>query len=354
MLLSPMSPTPTVSKIIPPRLERGSTIALISPSARIHELIPHRMSQADTFLRSLGYKVLTIYTPISPDSTLKQRILHRCAEIHDAFANCAVSAVVCTIGGSTANELLPHLDYALIKAHPKIFCGFSDITLLHYALYKYADLRTFYGPTSITQWAEYPSPLRFTVDHFTTALTQTGPLGQLPCSKEWTDDSPDWFTKLDFTRARQLRQNPGWRWLRPGKAEGIIFGGCLPSVLKMVGTQYDLPSYRNVILLVELPEGEKRKAKPLTDAQSMLCDLANRGIFEEVAGLVLGRSYGFDEEMTRQWEEYALQISEGKQFPVLAGVDIGHTDPMITIPLGARVELDSEKGVWSILESGVA
>jgi len=76
-------------------------------------------------------------------------------------------------------------------------------------------------------------------------------------------------------------------------------------------------------------------------------------VFEDIAGLVLGRSYGFSEEMTGKWETYAVEITEGKEFPVLSGVDVGHTDPLLTIPFGGRAEMDSGKGIWAMLEAGV-
>jgi len=255
-------------KSIPPALCPGSTIALISPSARLNDLLPHRITRATDFLSSIGYKVEVIYTTLPPDATLEQSALHRAAEIHKAFTDPGISAIICAIGGSTCNEILHYLDYELIEAHPKIFCGFSDITILHYALYKNANLRTFYRPTAITQWAEFPSPLSFTTEHFIKAVTSTHSIGQFPSSKEWTDETLDWFTKADLSRARSMKQNPGWRWLRQGRATGVMFGGCLPSILRLSGTKHDLLSYKDVILVLELPEGEDYKPTPLQRACS--------------------------------------------------------------------------------------
>lgn len=90
----------------------------------------------------------------------------RVDELHEAFRDDEVHSIICCIGGLTANEILPHLDYELIREHPKIFVGSSDITLLHYALLAGAGLRTFYGPSAIMQLGEYPAPLDFTWEHF--------------------------------------------------------------------------------------------------------------------------------------------------------------------------------------------
>ena len=340
-------------KLVPLALTPSSTIALMSPSGRLNDLLPHRITTASTFLSSLGYKVAVLYNKLPPNATLKQSIEIRVSEIHSAFSNPSITAIICTIGGSTCNELLPHLDYSLIAANPKIFCGYSDITLLHYAFYTHAGLRTFYGPDALTQWCESPSPMSFTIENFISAITQPRALGSLPRSQECTSESQQLLCKGDFTRMEPLQPNSGWRWVRPGKAKGIIFGGCLPSILRIIGTQYDLPSYKDVILILELPEGEERKAVPLQRAKTLTFDLANRGVFQQIAGLVLGRTYGFGEHMTKEWEEYFLQVTEGRSFPVLSRVDIGHTNPMLTIPLGGVGELDSERGIWAVLEAGV-
>ena len=207
------------------------------------------------------------------------------------------------------------------------------------------------------QWAEFPAVFPFTTEHFLKAVTSTESIGQFPVSEEWTDECLDWFQKADLTRARILQPNPGWKWLRQGKAKGMMFGGCLPCVLQLWGTKHDLPSYKNVILILELPEGDEYdNPTPLQMAKAQTCDLANRGVFKDIVGLVLGRSFKYNEEMTEQWENYVLELLElidAKEFPVLARVDVGHTDPQLTIPLGAMAELDSEKNVWAALEPGV-
>jgi muramoyltetrapeptide carboxypeptidase len=95
-----------------------------------------------------------------------------------------------------SNELIRHLDYDLIKANPKIFYGYSDITVLHYALFKGANLRTFYGPAALTELGDYPHPLPFTADHSLAMLTEEGlkeekALGPVSRSLEWAPGCPN-------------------------------------------------------------------------------------------------------------------------------------------------------------------
>ncbi|TKA80099.1 hypothetical protein B0A49_02444 [Cryomyces minteri] len=322
--LSP-SPPPTLSsspKLLPPALRPGATIALISPSARLNDVLSTRLHRAVAHLSQLGYTVEVIYTPLPPNTSIRDSALHRAAEIHRAFLSPGISAIVCTIGGLSANELLPHLDYALIRAHAKIFCGYSDVTLLHYALYVAAGLRTFYGPAALPQWGEYPEPLALSSEHFLhVAKTTSNEVGQLPRSEQWTDDFVDWTT-----------------------------------VLQLGATPWDLPSYGGVVLLLELPEGqEPDQATPVESARSGLADLANRGVFDRIAGLVLGRPFMYTDEMGGEWKRCVLELceGEGRTFPILADVDVGHTDPMVTVPLGALCEMDSATDRWAIVEPSV-
>jgi muramoyltetrapeptide carboxypeptidase LdcA involved in peptidoglycan recycling len=130
--------------------------------------------------------------------------LLRCSEIHNAFSDPEVKAIICTIGGLSANELLRHLDYELIKANPKIFCGYSDITLLHHAIFTQTGLRTFYGPAVITQFGEFPKPIDFTISHFQRVLCNPVEVGKLPRSIEWTEEYRDWMNGDDALRPRYL------------------------------------------------------------------------------------------------------------------------------------------------------
>ncbi|OAA75575.1 Peptidase S66, LD-carboxypeptidase A [Akanthomyces lecanii RCEF 1005] len=345
------------STVKPPALLRGDTIALVAPSSRINHVFPLRVARARAFLEVQGFRVREIYSPSLPSGSYRAAVRARAAELHAAFADPAVRAVVCCVGGLAANELLPHLDYALLRAHPKIFVGSSDITLLHHALRAGAGLRTFYGPSALTQLAEYPRPLELTWTHFLRTLVQDGDpavVGPLPRAFEYTDEFLDFGGEPDNLRARALRPSAGWKWLRGGpRVEGRVFGGCLPSVLQLFGTPWEV-DYKGRILLLELPEGiAAASAWPLDLARWNLGDLGTRGVWDAIAGLVLGRPYRHTPEETAQWESMVLEVTEGYSFPILAGVDVGHTDPMLTLPLDAQCSLDSEKDEWAILETAV-
>jgi muramoyltetrapeptide carboxypeptidase LdcA involved in peptidoglycan recycling len=351
--------------IFPPAIRPGNTIALISPSARLNNIFPLRVSRAAFALESIGFRVKIIFTPISDNASHADQISHRVHELHSAFKDPEIKAIITTIGGLSANELLPFIDWSVIRQNPKIFCGYSDITLLHLAIAKMTGLRTFYGPAAITQFGEYPSPLPFTLSHFLHVLSPPPaslgkPVGPIPRSLEWTEEFGDWDAESSVLKARKLEKNPGWKFLRAGSGTGRLTGGCLPSLLQLAGTKY-FPDFRGKILLLENPEGEKPDGPlPFAQTRSLMADLVNLGAFDRIVGLVVGRPMGYVGDDLAQFEQMVLDMcsgrdEEGKErnFPILAGVDVGHTDPMVTVPLNAVVRVDSKADVWEVLEPGV-
>ena len=85
-----------------------------------------------------------------------------------------------------------------------------------------------------------------------------------------------------------------------------------------------------------------------------MADLVNLGIFEQITGLVVGRPYKYTDEQKEEFKQMVLDQCYGTDFPILYNVDIGHTDPLLTIPLNALASLDSERDEFAILEAGVA
>jgi muramoyltetrapeptide carboxypeptidase LdcA involved in peptidoglycan recycling len=349
--------------VYPPALKPGDTIALISPSSRLNTIFPLRISRATQALTTLGFTVKTIYAPLPEPCTHTQQIQHRVSELHSAFSDPSIKAIICTIGGLSANELLPFINWDLIKNNPKIFCGYSDITLLHLSIFSMTGLRTFYGPAAITQFAEIPKPLGFTVEHFLKVLCQGEKVGFMPRSEMWTDEFGDWDNETvaqeqdGMLKPRKLENNPGWKWLRGGKAEGRIMGGCLPSLLQLAGTKY-WPDLKGRILLLENPEGERPDGPlPFDQTRSLMADLVNLGVWDEIAGLMVGRPTGYVGEELKEFEDMVLGICSTDpkwDFPILFGVDVGHTDPILTVPLNALARLDSGEDVLEIMEPGIA
>ncbi|MBM3199490.1 LD-carboxypeptidase [Candidatus Woesearchaeota archaeon] len=340
--------------IKPKKLSKGDTIAIIAPSGGLGGLFPHRVDNGIKALIDLGFKVKEYPTIRNFKDGKSGTEQERIKDLHDAFKDKIVKAIVCNIGGLSANSILDKIDYNLIKKNPKIFCGYSDITLLHLAFLKKVKLVTFYGPCLMTQFGEYPKPLPYTTQYFLKALFG-GNIGKIAASETWTDEFLDWGQKKDLERPRRLVSNKeGFIWLQRGKVTGKIIGGCLYSLLQLKGTEYDV-DYKDKILFIETPEGQSfAKGEPLAYVDTQIMDLRNAGVFDKIKGLIIGKGFGYTEEEREKFKQIVVHHTKDYEFPVLFNVNIGHTDPMITLPLNVKISLDSEKDMFRIDEEGVS
>lgn len=338
----------------PKILKAGDTIGLISPSAPLAGLVPHRTQKGIKMLEQLGFKVKIGKHALKVTGHTAGSSEERAKDINTFFKDKEVKAIFSFIGGNHSNQILKYLDFNLIKRNPKIFLGYSDVTVLHFALYSKANLITFYGPAVLTQFAENPKILPYTEIYFKKALTENVPIGKIQPSHQWTDEVLDWFKKEDLKRPRKMKKNKGWIWLKSGQAEGKILGGCIASMMHLRGTEY-WPDFSNSILFWEIPESGDNftKGEKVENIDSYLTDLELSGVFKSIKGMIVGRFFGY----SRQEKEAMIRIIKervsGYKFPILFNVDIGHSDPMITIPIGVKVKIDSSKNLFEIKENGV-
>lgn len=137
---------------VPKRLKKGDCIGIISPSSGLAAIFPHRLEQGIEALMRMGFRVKLGKYASGITGYVSGSAQERADDFHAMFRDPEISAIVCMIGGNHSNQLLKHLDFELIRKNPKIFIGYSDITVLHYALHAQADLRTYYGPCVMTQF----------------------------------------------------------------------------------------------------------------------------------------------------------------------------------------------------------
>jgi muramoyltetrapeptide carboxypeptidase LdcA involved in peptidoglycan recycling len=273
----------------------------------------------------------------------------RADDIHDAFLNDAVTAVVCSTGGDHSNQLLKHLDYELIRSHPKVFQGYSDITVLHWAFMKHAGLKTFYGPAFCLGMAEYPKVLDYT-DYWMKEAWFGGDLLSWQPPVAWTQEFLDFNQQKDLERARAMTPGTRWKCLRPGVADGPLYGGCFETICWHLKGSTEWLDMTDAVFFFETSE---QSPKPDT-VDALLADLENLGVFQKVAAVVMGRPHGYsDADKERVWE-LVLNYTSQSGVPVLADIDCGHTDPMLTFPLGARVHLDAGNLILRTLEPATA
>lgn len=334
--------------IFPRKLKKGDTIGFVAPSSGLAKTFEYRVKRAIKWFEKQGFKV-KLGKHFWKEGYIAGEPEERAEDLNEMIRDPDVKAIISLIGGDHSIQLVDLIDYKSFRKNPKIFSGFSDITVLHLAFYKKAKVITFYGPMVLTQFGEYPEPHEYTVKYFFKAVID-GYIGKIEPSA-YTDQFLDWAIYKETPRT-EWKEN-SFLWLREGEAKGKLLGGCLPSILRLAGTDY-FPNFRNSILFIETPEGNKPgEPYELEKVDADISQLKAIGIFEEIKGLIVGIPYRYTEEMKKEFYELILKRLKEYDFPILANVNFGHTDPIITIPYGVKARINSEENLFEILEKSV-
>jgi muramoyltetrapeptide carboxypeptidase len=334
--------------IKPFALEPGQTIGIVSPSWFGGRLYERRANRGIAQLERLGYRVRVGQYAFENDGWVSASVDKRVADIHAMFGNPDVRAIFATIGGDHSSHLLPYLDWNLIRQNPKIFMGFSDITVLNNAINRETGLVTFNGPALMTEWAEFPDMPDYSRNSVLGMITRPEPCGLVSPASSWTEEFLDWETGADETRPRKQTASSGWQWLREGVAKGPLVGGCLESLQHLRGTRW-WPDLEGAILFLET--SEERPSPPKVDG--LLMDLENMGELNKIAGLIVARPYGYSDTDRVVLHQVIIDRTSKWSIPVLADVDAGHTSPILTLPIGCMVRLDSRIEGFELLEAAV-
>jgi muramoyltetrapeptide carboxypeptidase len=330
----------------PRRVRPGDTVAVVSPSFGAVGQWPHRVERGTAYLESLGLDVRLMPNAARSDGWASASPEDRVRDLHAAFEDDEVAVVLCGIGGNHSNQLLPFLDFELIREHPKVFQGYSDITVLHWAFAVHAGLGTFHGPALVPELGEFPQVLEDTDRYLRAAWFGDAPITYEP-SSVWTDEFLDWDARADLVRGRELRESEGWVTVRDGVAHGPLFGGCFETICWHLKGSSVWTTPEGAVFLLELSE----EVLSTADVDSYLTDLEQLGVFDAAAALIVARPYGYTaDDRERLWEVVARR-TEAAGLPVLANVEAGHTDPMVTLPFGVLAEVDAGRKTFRLREA---
>jgi muramoyltetrapeptide carboxypeptidase len=330
----------------PPALCAGDTVGIVSPASPVASFVPRRLARGAAELERRGLHVrLGEYASARTGHTAGT-IEQRLADLHAFFADDEVRAVVCTIGGYNSHALLEGLDFDLIAAHPKVFCGFSDITALHAGIHTRTGLVTFYGPALLPDWAEFGGLPEYTWEQWQRVAMRTEAAGEIPISATWTAEVTRWDEADD--RLRVLQPNPGVRTIRGGVAEGRLAPVHASTLLLLAGTPW-WPQLDGAVLAVEFAE---------EDAEAGFVDrfftqLRHLGTYGRLAGVAIGRHHPAGALSEDALGEIVVRATRGCDLPVAAGFDFGHTEPRCTLPWGVRARLDADAPSLALLEPAV-
>jgi muramoyltetrapeptide carboxypeptidase len=312
--------------IKPPRLKPGDTIGLINPAGATFLIEDVRI-----LTESLGALALTVKHGshlFDHYGYLAGKDVDRAADVNAMFTDRDVKGVLCVRGGWGCNRILPLVDYDLVREHPKVFVGYSDITSLLVALYAKTDLVTFHGPVGISTWN------KFSVDYFKRVLFN----GEAVTFQNPTDVGDNLTQTKDRVET-----------ITPGKAHGRIVGGNLAVLSAMVGSEF-VPDWRDHILFLE------EDNESIYRVDRMLTQLKIAGILGKLSGFVFGKctkcepgeGYG-----SLALEEVFADHIRPLRIPAWYGAMIGHIENKFTMPIGVEVEIDAGKGSIRMKESAV-
>lgn len=321
-----------VNLMIPTKLKKGDEIRVISPSCSLSIVSNENRNLAIKRLTDMGFQVTFSKYADEIDRFASSSISSRVQDLHEAFRNPNVKAILTTLGGYNSNGLLKHLDYDLIRKNPKFFCGYSDITALHNAIYTKTGLVTYSGPHFSSFGIE--KGLAYTTDYFFKCLTSNDSIEILP-SETWSDDS--WYIDQEN---REFIKNEGYISLQEGEATGDIIGGNMSTLNLLQGTPY-MPSLRDKVLFLE--EDSLTGNATLKTFDRYLHSLMQQTDFEYVKGIVIGRMQKGAECMIEDIQDMITSKPELAHLPIIANASFGHTTPIFTFPIGGRAKIISNK-----------
>lgn len=319
---------PTRNKLIkPPRLKEGDVVGLITPCGFLEQ---DGIDKAIRNIEDLGVKVKLGKHVLARRGRYAGTVAQRLEDLHGMFSDPAINAVWAATGGSGGISLLPHIDYSLIRKHPKIFVGYSDITCLHLAIHRQTRLVTFHGPVGVSTFSDYSK------GHLKAILMQPEKNYRMAMADENR-------VKAETAPQYQIRT------VRHGAAVGRLTGGNLSLVAALSGTPYAAELRHHLLFLEDIKEEPYR-----IDRMLMQLDLS-QGL-NTIAAMMLGvfeKCEAPESELSLTLEETVDGHLNRLTVPAVTGYSVGHIANQMTLPLGVTARLDTQAQTLTLLESAV-
>jgi muramoyltetrapeptide carboxypeptidase len=293
--------------IKPLRLMPGDTLGIVAPAGPFD---PKKFMKGKTVLESMGFRTFFEEGIFQKHGFFAGSDVQRADQVNRLFADPSVQAVFCARGGYGSMRILPFLDFKIIQNNPKIFVGFSDISVLLFVLHARCSLVTFHGPVVTT--------LANAAEQTIAALLRV----------------------MTSNKILELKPEKGIV-IKPGVSSGVVVGGNLTTLCHLVGTPYTLYFNGKILFLEDRGEAPYR-------IDRMLTQMKLAGCFEGLKGLFLGsfEACGRLDDIFRIVQEVFKDVD----IPILSGFEIGHARVNITIPMGLRATLNTDRRILTFHE----
>ena len=338
------------------KLKKGDQVAIVSPSTGLPGLFPWVQDLGLERLQAEPFKLVPKEYPTT--RTMGSSPEDRARDLMAAFQDPANKAVIASIGGEDGIQVIKHLDPKVFTANPKPFFGFSDSTHVHNFLWG-LGIPSYYGGSIMTQYAMQGGMDELTVKFLQNALFNKGEV-ELETATEYNDEGLNWADQANLNKTRKREPNDKLHWDGSADAEGVLWGGCVESLIVQSTAAKYLPKTSDLagaILFIET-------AEDLPDAwvvEYLLMGFGERGWFApgQFQAVLVGRPKAWEfnkQNDTAQKAAFRQAQREAvvktvrlynKAIPIIQNLDFGHTDPQIALPLGGKARVDTEqKKIW--------
>ncbi|MGR7026608.1 S66 family peptidase [Geodermatophilus sp. URMC 62] len=331
----------------PPKPRPGDRVAVLSPSTALPAVFPLPFELGLRRLRAeFGLEPVEFPTTRMMGASPRQRA----EDLHAAFADPGITAVLVSIGGDDQLKVLRHLDPQLVAAHPKPVFGYSDATNLLHHLWR-LGIVGYHGGAVMVQWGRPGAMHPLTRESLRRALFEPGEW-VLPQPDAFTDADQDWAEPAALATAPVLEPAPAWSWHGPPRrVSGPGWGGSLEIVDVQLRTgRWMRPDeeYAGAVLLLETSE----ELPPATFVARLLMCLGERGLLGRFAAVLVGRAkarflgtpHSPEQRQAYREEQHQAVLAALSEYApdavAVLDVDFGHTDPQLVLPHGGEITVD--------------
>jgi muramoyltetrapeptide carboxypeptidase len=327
-LKRPVRRAATRALIRPPRLRRGDLVSLFAPGGYVTDA---QIERSVKNLESIGLR-------IKLSANLRERYggfagspQQRADDVHALMRDAEVRALWAVRGGSGAAQILPHLNYELIRSTPKVIIGYSDVTALLNAVTHLAGVVTFHGPVATSTFSDY------SVNHLQSVLF---------------DAATNHVMRSALANDERALKEPEFqvKTLRSGVAEGALWGGNLSVFASLIGTPFLPTLAKSLLFLEETNEEPYRLDRMLTQLRQHIGKdhpaATMFGIFQKFAPK--------DDAPTITLAQALEDHVSAQPIPAVTGYSFGHIGHQMVLPIGVRARLDTAQATLTLLSSAVS